>query len=245
MPVAHYDLDPGPVFDAIERAVNQTIAKPPAHDRLFSNTGLIGVDWDRVAHCHHSNQPIVAAIAAMIDGSAAESAMNSMFKASYKYRVADAVGKASSMDEDQYRVFLAAAGYKGRPRDPLAFTTAVNELIDGEDLGAYFERGTNARHSHEDIRPLGHAEAWDRPSTPKPMETVKAKAERERLPADKRIPLIIVLALYNDHDVRETFKGRGWTFHGVELGRWLKERFESNERAARAALRALGQYCYW
>ena len=245
MSIAYYDPEPGPAFDAIERAINQTLVRPPGYDKLFSNTGLIGVDWDRVKHCHHSNEPIVAAIAGMIDDSAAESAMNSMFKASYSYRLADAVGKVSSMDENQFKVFLAAAGHAGRPRDPQAFTEAVNTLIDTEDLGAYFERGPNAGHSHQDIRPFGYAESWDQPGTPSALEKVKAKADRERLPKDKRVALLIVLALYNEYDTRELFKGRGWAFHGVELGRWLKERFHSNERSARAALTALGQYCYW
>ena len=136
MSIAYYDPEPGPAFDAIERAITQTLVRPPGYDKLFSNTGLIGVDWDRVKHCHHSNEPIVAAIAGMIDDSAAESAMNSMFKASYSYRLADAVGKVSSMDENQFKVFLAAAGHAGRPRDPQAFTEAVNMLIDTEDLGA-------------------------------------------------------------------------------------------------------------
>ena len=164
----------------------------------------------------------------MIDDKSAEAAFDPRF------RLANAVGKASGLDDFQQGVFLAAAGIDDHSRNPLAFTQAVNELIDTEKIGGYFERGPDAARSHDDIRPYGCH-----------MEQVKSKADKERLPKDQRIALLIVLALYNDYDTAEIFKGRGWVFHAAELGRWLRERFASNERSARAALRAIGHYCYW
>lgn len=228
MSFSYYDLVACPALDAIERAVNFTVEHPPAYEALFSHKGLIGVDWDLASSCHHSNTILVAGIGGMIDGKAAEGTFHP------KFRLANAVGKASGLDGFQQGAFLAAADVYGRSPNPLAFTQAVNELIDTEQIGGYFERGSDSACSHEDIRPYGCQ-----------MEQVKSKADKERLPKDKRIALLIVLALYNDYDTAETFKGRGWVFHAAELGRWLRERFASNERSARAALRAIGHYCYW
>lgn len=241
MTVAYYDLDASPALDAIERAVNFTADHPPAYQSLFSHKGLIGVDWDKAANCHHSNTSLVAAIGSMIDSKAAEAALYP------NYRLATAVGGTSCLDENQKGAFLAAAGVYDTSRNPQWFTEAVNELIDTEELGDYFERGPEAARSHERIRPYGYTEYWSADGRPEllPMQMVKAKADKERLPKDKRVALLIVLALYNESDTKDTFKGRGWVFHGAELGRWLRERFASNERSARAALRAIGHYCYW
>ena len=239
MSVAYYTLEQGAATDAIQRAVAQMIAQPPAFDRFVTHVDRIGFDWNQARECHHSNMSIVAVIGGMIDDVAAKEAL------SPSCRLADAVGKVSSLDENQSRVFLAAADYCGQASNARRFTEAVNTLIDTEGLGEYLERDWAGGIKHEHIRPLGHGASLKDENAPNPMERVKSKAQSDRLPKDQRIPLIIVLALYNESAARDTFKGSGWAFHGVELGRWLRERFESNERSARAALLALGHYCYW
>lgn len=267
--MAWYDPAPGPAFEAIERAIDRMAAKPDVFEGLFANNGFIGVDWKRAGYCHHSNELLVALFGGMIDMASARGALYD------ELRLANAVGKVTVMDGSQYWVLLAAAGieeppdwmelaYRDEPatvpRNRLAFAQAVNELIDAEELGGYFERGPGASVDHNTIRPLGMAayeeavseryrapeDEPERPLPPDPWEVVKAKANAEHLPPDKRIALLIVLALYNDLHAREYLnKGRGWTFHGTELGGWMKERFDSNERAARAALRALATYPGW
>lgn len=221
--MAYYDNEAGPLGEALELAIGLSMLRPPAHERIFAMSGLIEIDWDRARHCHHTNMPLVAAIGGMIDPVAAEGALGP------KYRLVDACGQVSVIDEAQENILLAAAGKpKTSGRDAQRFTQAVLGLIEQERLEEYFEIDDKA--DYHGIQPLE-------------MEYVKTAAKA--LEQDRRIPLVIVLSLYNEHTARNIFKGRGWAFHGVCLGRWLRSRFKTNRFTARHALTALGSYPGW
>lgn len=232
----HYEPDATPGFAAISRAVDQATDRPPAREQLFSrSTRCVGVDWERARQCHRSNELLVAAIGGMLDAAVTEAVLRPACN------LALVVSSVSSLDEPQQLIFLAAAGDGGAPRSREGFVHALNALIELEGLHSYFKCGPRAATDHYDIRPRG--EAGDSGGTLGVFKGIKARAKH--LPRGQRIPLIATCSIYNGSCARDVFKGRGWAFNGAELGRWLSERFESNERSASAMLRAIGHYCGW
>lgn len=237
--MAYYDIEAGPLGEALKRAVGLAVRRPPAHDEIFALPGLIQVDWERAAHCHHTNMPLVAAIGGMIDPTAAEAALGP------KCRLVSACGRVSALDEIQDSILLVAAGKPpSNGRDPRRFTQAVLCLIEEERLERYFEIEDRAyAGDHHGIRPYGYTEAIRTEDGSGDIEHTKAAART--LPADRRIPLVLILSLYNEYTSRDVFKGCGWAFHGARLGCWLRDRFRTNPQSACHALTALGSYPGW
>lgn len=236
-----YDIETGPLGEALVRAVGLAARRPPACDKIFGIGRQIGVDWDCAANCHHSNMPVVAAIGAMIDPAAAEIALGP------KCRLVSACGRVSGFDDIQDSILLAAAGIPASHGcNPDRFTRALLGLIEAEHLEEYFEIESRAyAGDHYGIRPHGYAQAVRAGSGPADIECTKAAAAARSLEKDRRIPLVLILSLYNEYASRDVFKGRGWAFHGVQLGCWLRGRFQKKTQSARHALTALGSYPGW
>lgn len=237
--MAYYDIEAGPLGEAVKRAVGLAVRQPPAHDEIFGMDRLIQVDWEHAAHCHHTNMPLVAAIGGMIDPTAAEAALGP------KYRLVSACGRVSALDDIQDGILLAAAGEPpGNGHNPRRFTQAVLGLIEAEGLEGYFEIEDRAyAGDHHGIRPYGYAKAIRMDSGPGDIERTKVAART--FEQDRRIPLVLILSLYNEYMAKDVLKGRGWVFHGARLGRWLRGRFRTNPQSARHALTALGSYPGW
>lgn len=237
--MAYYDIEAGPLGEAVNRAVGLAVRQPPAHDEIFALPGLIQVDWEHAAHCHHTNLPLVAAIGGMIDPTAAAAALGP------KYRLVSACGRVSALDEIQDSILLAAAGEPvSNARNPRRFTQAVLGLIEAEGLEGYFEIEDRAyAGDHHGIRPYGYSNAIQ--TEGEPGDIGRTKAAARTLPGDRRIPLVLILSLYNEYNNRDVFEGSGWAFHGAQLGHWPHGRFKTNPPAARHALTALGSYPGW
>ena len=150
--MALYEIEAGPLGEALTRAVSLASKRPPAYDKIFSIGRQIEVDWEQAAHSHHSNMPLVAAIGGMIDPVAARAALGP------QCRLVSACGRVSAFDDIQHSILLAAANESVSWKGPHRFARALLGLIKAEGLGGYFEIEDRAyAGDHYGIRPLGYA----------------------------------------------------------------------------------------
>jgi len=246
-----YDLPAGHLGDALDAAMSQAVRHPPAHEKFFKYPGLIEVDWERAASCHHSNVPIVGTIGAMIDPVAAAGALD-------KIRLASIIGGVSKLDWNQSGLLAAAAGQPGAEQLREPFGPAVRAFIAAERLEPYFEFSEVPGDSGDQefgIRPAGHAEtlraqqmayaAGDEPEPRNLFDEVRQRANDRRLDVDGRVALVAVMALYNEYDTRERFKGRGWVLTARDFGDYLRDRAERLPAAFDNLLLAMATYHGW
>ncbi len=244
-----YDLPGGRLGVALDAAISEAVRKPPAHERIFSYPGLIEVDWQRAAHCHHSNVTLVGTIGAMLDPVAAAGALG-------KIRLASIVGGVSKLDWNQSALLAAAAGKPGAERLPKKFFAgAVLGLIEAEGLERYFEFDDELGKDHYGIRPAGYEEseradarAFAAGEDLEPRDLfaeMRQRASRDQLTPPGRVALVAVMALYNEDDTRERFKGRGWSLTTRDLGAYLQDRAERRPAAFENLLLAMATYHGW
>ena len=243
-----YDLPDGRLGDALDAAVSQAVCTPPAGERLFAYPGLLEVDWEQAACCHHSNIPLVGTIGAMIDPVAAAGALEGV-------RLPAVIGGVSRIDWDQGALLAAAAGSPGAERMPKQFfDSAVRAVIEAEELSPFFEFSGTGR-GHYAIRPFGYAdsEAADRAAfaageTPEPrnlFDEMRRRANDFGLDTLRRVALVAIMALYNEQDTAEHFKGRGWVLTARELGEYLRDRADRRPAAFDNLLLAMAAYHGW
>ena len=248
---SHYDLPAGRLGDALDRAMVQAVRTPPAHEPIFEYPGLIAVDWNRAATCHHSNVPVVGTVAAMIDPVAAAHALG-------KIRLASIVGGVSRLDQTQRAILAAAAGHPGAEQRPQSyFGRAVRAFIEAEALQDYFEisPAETPGKEHHGIRPAGYAESeqteavafarGERPPARDLFEEMRQRAARYGLDPHRRVALVALMALYNEHDTLDRFKGRGWVFTARDLGEYLKNRAARRPATFEALFLAMATYHGW
>ena len=249
-----YELPDGRLGQALEAAFRYAADWPPAYEHLFEiRDGRLAVDltvdWERAAACHHSNIPLVGTLGAMVDPAAAARALPGI-------PLAAIVGGCCRLDEHQEAILAAmiGPGGPGKPDAPRScFGTAVRTLIVEEGLEDYFDLLPDPESF--DIRLAGYAqscrekrEAYARGLDPEPRDlfaAAKARAQKDRLDPGRRIALVAVMALYNEHETCVTFKGRGWSFGARELGTWLRNRAEVHPAAFEALLLAMATYHGW
>lgn len=247
-----YDVPPGRLGEALDAALSAFVRRPPAHERFFNYPGLIEVDWEAAADCHHSNITLVGTIGAMIDPVAAAGALE-------KVKLASIVGGVSRLDDSQSGILAAAAGKAGAELLMKSFFgKAVQGLIEAEGLDPYFEFTAvddDAGEDHYGILPAGYAEstadeaaAYAKGDDPEPRDLfveMRQRANDRRLDTHGRVALVAVMSLYNELDTRECFKGRGWAFSAREFGHYLRDRAERRPAAFTNLLLAMATYHGW
>jgi hypothetical protein len=166
----------------------RTLSSSPAGQRVITvGTEAVEVDWNPRSYHHHSLLLPLVLLTSALDHDAAQARWQFL-------SLAEVIGCAPQLDQDQKDILLALAGQEG----------AVNF---GSELAAWIDRFGLAgialdvdqarldRGDHRGVRPISGALG-------------KMPAVLARLETPRSLAALAVLALYNGEDTNKAFKGK-------------------------------------